>query len=248
MIDLAPGAIWTPSVIAHPMRSVTLGVVIHRSYGREAGDVATLSKSGKVDAHFEVAKDGDVYQFLDPDSCAWHAYSFANDTCVGIEHEGGSEAFTPEQTEASAKLVAWLCKRYAIPVVHVDPSGHDAATFRGIFGHKDLSVGGVRVDSNDHTDTMPDDPGWDIYLRRVNAYMGIGSVSVDLSTLPGNDTLRLFVGGRGFYGWDNAAGPIRWIVKNGVADKDAVIAWQGNVWRGPEKVEGVARHLAAKYL
>lgn len=248
--DLYPGAKWHPSELigAHPLRPATLGIVIHWTVGREAGDLTVLD-GPNVDCQFYVAKDGDTYQLLDPDQVGWHAKTTANTYCIGIEHESSGEPYTPAQLEASSRLVAWLCKRYAIPVVHTDPSGHDLSTFRGIFGHRDLSLGGLRVDANDHTDTIPAGTRWERYLAAVRAAMGQETAEVvDLSALPGDATLRLHVGGRIFTGWENAAGPLRWLARNGCKDAAAAIAWQRSVWRGPEKVTGVARHLAAKYL
>lgn len=168
--ELYPGAIWRPSVINHPPRPDTLGICIHWTVGSEAGDIATLD-GPTVDVHAYVAKDGDVYQFLPLDSQAWHAKFLANRHCIGIETEGRGEPWTDKQLDEMAKLTAWLCKRYSIPVRHVDPSGTDLSTFKGIFGHRDLSLGGARVDGNDHTDTVPDGTGWDTYLAAVRNCM-----------------------------------------------------------------------------
>lgn len=163
---LYPGATWRPSVINHPNRPQTLGIVIHWTAGGEAGDIVTLD-GPTVDVQFYVTKDGDVYQFLPLDSQAWHAFHTANTYCIGIETEGRGEAWTKPQLAAIAKLTAWLCKRYGIPIKKVDPSGTDLSTFRGIFGHRDLSLGGLRVDGNDHTDTVPDGTGWGTFLAAV---------------------------------------------------------------------------------
>ncbi len=165
-----PGAIWRPSVINHPSRPDTLGIVVHWTVGSEAGDITVLD-GPTVDVHFYVAKDGDVYQFLPLDSQAWHAKFLANRHCIGIETEGRGEPWTPKQLDEMAKLTAWLCKRYNIPVRHADPSGTDLNTFKGIFGHRDLSLGGIRVDGNDHTDTVPDGTGWGNFLARVNEHL-----------------------------------------------------------------------------
>lgn len=170
MPALYPGAIWRPSIINHPDRPDTLGIVIHWTVGREAGDITVLD-GPSVDVHFYVAKDGDVYQFLPLDSQAWHAKFLANRHTIGIETEGRGEPWTDVQFEEVAKLTAWLCQGFDIPVKHADPSGTDLNTFKGIFGHRDLSVGGERVDGNDHTDTVPDDPGWDRFLAKVGEHM-----------------------------------------------------------------------------
>jgi N-acetyl-anhydromuramyl-L-alanine amidase AmpD len=170
MPELYPGAIWRPSVINHPSRPDTLGIVIHWTVGSEAGDVTVLD-GPTVDVHFYVAKDGDVYQFLPLDSQAWHAKFLANRHTIGIETEGRGEPWTAKQLDEVSKLTAWLCKRYGIPVRHTDPSGTDLSTFKGIFGHRDLSLGGLRVDGNDHTDTVPDGTGWDTFLAKVRSRM-----------------------------------------------------------------------------
>jgi hypothetical protein len=244
MPELYPGAKWRPSTIPHPMRPATLGITMHWTVGREAGDITVLD-GPNVDCQFYVAKDGDVYQFLDMGSTGWHAKTTANTYTIGIEHESFGEPYTDPQLKASAKLVAFLCEKYRIPIRHVDPSGSDLDTFRGIFGHRDLSLGGERVDGNDHTDTVPTPPGWDKYLAEVNFYAkGIEPPP----PLENSGSLRLIVAGRMFAGWENAAGPIAWIARNGLKDKDAVIAWKGGLWRGAKDVENVAKNLYRRYL
>ena len=109
-------AIQRPSLIHHPDRAETRGIVIHWTAGHKAGDLAALD-GPNVDCHFYVDRTGEVFEFLDSDSQAWHAFHTANHTCLGIEHEGSGEAWTPKQLEASAQLVAWLSRLYNIPVV-----------------------------------------------------------------------------------------------------------------------------------
>lgn len=249
-LDLYPGAIWRPSSIDHPMRPMTLGIVMHWTVGVEAGDITVLD-GPRVDCQFYVAKDGHVFQFLDPDEQGWHAKATANRYCIGIEHESKGEPYTDLQLADSARLVAWCCRRYGIPVRHTDPSGSDLDTFRGLFGHRDLSIGGVRVDGNDHTDTVPEGTGWDRFLSEVKRAMGQGDQELprDLSDLPGDATLRLVVAGRKWSGWDDCEGPMRWIVREGLQRDTAVsLAWQGNVWREPAKVVRVVRTLVGRYL
>ena len=66
---------------------------------------------------------------------------------------------------------------------------------------------------------------------------------------PSSDTLRLVVNGRSWSGWDEAAGAIEWIARNGLAsDAKAAIAWQGEVWRGPKDVTNVCRNLYRNFL
>jgi N-acetyl-anhydromuramyl-L-alanine amidase AmpD len=58
-------------------------IVIHWTAGHKNGDLATLD-GPNVDCHFYVDKDGDVFEFLDSDLQAWHAFHTANPTCIGI--------------------------------------------------------------------------------------------------------------------------------------------------------------------
>ena len=143
---LLDGARWRPSPIWHPVREATWGIVVHWTAGHRLGDIAALT-GGHVDVQFYVTKTGEVYQFVDADREAWHAFHTANHYCVGIEHEGSGEAWTPAQLKASARLARWVCDTYDIPVRHVDPP----ASWRGLYGHKDLA----HIDGNDHTDTVP---------------------------------------------------------------------------------------------
>jgi hypothetical protein len=154
------------------LRDATLGIVMHWTAGHEPGDVAVLSKADprSVNVQFYTPRDGSppVYQFTETDERANHGFHMANHFMIGIETEGSGEAWTDAQFANTAKLVAWLCNLYDIPVIHCDPSGHTISTFRGICGHRDLSVGGERVDGNNHTDTVPDGIGWERFLDAVS--------------------------------------------------------------------------------
>jgi hypothetical protein len=249
--DLLPGCVWLPSPIEHDARPATYGLTIHWTAGSRGGDIGALT-GGHVDclAYVPKAPPG-PYQFLDPDEQSWHAFPTANHFCIGIEHEGSGEPWTAWQFDQSAKLAAYLCRRYSIPIRHADPSGHDLSTFRGIFGHRDLSLGGERVDGNDHTDSVPSEPGWSRYLLAVTReFQALENPveEIDLGKLPNDGSLRLVVGGRLWAGWYQAADPLRWVARNGAKDPDAAIAWDGNVWRGPEKVTAVARNLVRRFL
>lgn len=180
------GAKWIPSVIKHPKRSQTLGICIHNTYGSKQGDIVTLTRSGRVDCHFYISKDGALYQFLPLSSTSWTAMRTANTTCIHIEHEGKrEEPWTPMQFKTSVKLCAWLCQHYGIPVRHVDPPRQ----WRGLFDHRDL----MRFENNNHGDGVPPEyPGWRKYLTAIQntkspkltlrqrlAKAGFGKKSVD---------------------------------------------------------------------
>lgn len=235
IITKYPEASWRPSTIGHPRRDATLGVVEHWTAGSEPGDLVTLD-GPNVDCHFYVTKAGRVYQFLDLYSQAWHAFFMANHYCVGIEHEGRGEPWTPAQFDATVKLNAWICEQTGVPVRHVDPSGHDTKTFRGLFGHRDLSLGGVRVDGNDHTDTVPDNPGWSRFISAVQEAVADPAdkdpdpkvpKAPDYSKFPYPNAFRLAVGGRLYAGPEDADGPILWLLRNGLRDERAAVSFRG---------------------
>ena len=160
-----PGSILDPSSIRHEQRPATWGIVIHWTAGHKTGDLATLD-GPNVDVQFYVTKAGEVYQFLDSGSQAWHAFHTANTYCVGIEHEGSGEPWTKAQFDASAKLVRWLCKQYDIPIAHTLPvNSYPPRGWRGIYGHRDLEG----IDGNDHWDSVPDGTGWPKYLAAIRS-------------------------------------------------------------------------------
>jgi hypothetical protein len=171
-----PLAVYRPSSIKHPKREGTWGVVIHWTSGHESGDVTVL-RGPSVDVQFYVTKAGRVYQFVESDSQAWHAFHTANHNMVGIETEGSGEAWTGSQLAAVAKLSAWLVRLYGIPVVHVDPlhsypdgSSPAPKDWHGFCGHADLAG----IDGNDHSDTVPRATGWDAFLVAIRKELGSG--------------------------------------------------------------------------
>lgn len=253
MPELYPGAIWRRSEIRHPARDATLGITMHWTVGREAGDITVLD-GPRVDCQFYATKDGDVYQFLELNEQGWHGKFHANHYSIGIETEGRGEAWTDVQFKAITALVAWCCKRWDIPVVHADPSGNDLTTFRGIFGHRDLSLGGIRVDGNDHTDTVPDGVGWSKFLAAVRAEMNeTDRPKVDFDSLPHDGSMRVVAGGRKWSGWEDCVGPILWLAANKPKSDECAISYRGpdakktGVWRGAENVHNVAKNLVATY-
>lgn len=114
--------------------------------------------AAQASAHYVVrSSDGQIAQSVSDMNVAWHAGAWSyNTTSVGIEHEGyvdDPKWFTPEMYRSSAKLAAYLCKKYGIPIDR-----------RHIIGHNE-------VPGADHTD-----PGsywdWGSYMRLVRQYAG----------------------------------------------------------------------------
>ncbi|SRR6266508_3514208 len=238
-------AIQRPSQIHHPDRAETRGIVIHWTVGHKAGDLATLD-GPNVDCHFYVDKDGEVFEFLDSDSQAWHALHTANHTCLGIEHEGSGEAWTPKQLEASARLVAWLARLYNIPVTKVDPHKN----WHGIFGHRDLRG----IDGSTHTDTVPAGTGWNRYLKRIEQIRKKSHLPKPAAKKPPKaQTLQVILRPRGaaqraWEGWQNGFWALRWIAEHGLKPSTkASISLGGKTWTGPDAATKKAKQLVSKY-
>ncbi|NHV99066.1 MAG: N-acetylmuramoyl-L-alanine amidase [Thaumarchaeota archaeon] len=106
----------------------------------------------KASSHYIVGYDGMVYQMVKEKDIAWHAGNWAyNEHSIGIEHAGYADRkiFTEEEYKASAKLVAYLLKKYNVSLQH--PEGlapADPTQGSGVIGHNqvpdpsDPSVGG----------------------------------------------------------------------------------------------------------
>ena len=108
-------------------------VVIHCTSGgpsadRTAAYFASGADGSKASAHFVIGQDGTVIQCVRLADVAYHAHA-ANVDSVGIEHCAHLPGMppTPAQYDASARLVAWLCAQYAIPVDRQHIQAHHEA-------------------------------------------------------------------------------------------------------------------------
>ena len=234
-------AIQHHSAIAHPPREETRGIVIHWTAGHKAGDLQALD-GPLVDVQFYVDRDGEIYQFLDSGSQAWHAMHTANHTCIGIEHEGSGEAWTDAQLEESAKLVAWLTRMYNIPIRKVDPPGE----WHGIFGHRDLQG----FEGNDHSDTCPPATGWDHYFEKIKEH----AKNVTPTPQPGDDIKDLRVslqpkgGQQKVWTGPDAMWALRWIIGHGLQpETKAIVVSGGHTYNGPDDVFKFAKQFVAQH-
>lgn len=244
VLERYPGAIWHPSSIAHSPRESTVGIVEHQTAGHIANDIVILSgvpnaAGDRVDVHFEVAKAGEVYQFLPLSSEAYHAFHTANHYTVGVEHEMmPGESWTPEQFAATTKLQAWIIKQYPnIPLRHVNPVSANLQGWHGFTDHKDLAG----IEGNNHGDGVPANPGWTKFLAAVQAQLGRPPVA-----LPHGNTLRLWIKGHDLYaGWDDCLAIIRSIAHDGFRpNNNSWITWNGHAWYGQKDVINVCVSLA----
>jgi len=87
--------------------------VVHIMVGYMAGtDTIFRNPNTEASAHFGVSRGGTVWQWVDTDDIAWHAFD-ANTYSIGVEHAGfPTEPLTDPQIEASGKLYAWVNKNY----------------------------------------------------------------------------------------------------------------------------------------
>jgi hypothetical protein len=125
-------------------------IVIHVAEGSYSGTISWFENcAAQASAHYVVSREGRVAQCVRDEDIAWHAGWWDTNThSIGIEHAGFIDNpawFTKSMYHASAKLSAWCCKKYKIPIDRKHIIGHDEVP--GCSG----SGGGVDC----HTDPGP---------------------------------------------------------------------------------------------
>ena len=155
------GAIWRP---AHRSNYTNRNrgakqinkIIVHVAQGTYSGTIDWFQYSGSnVSAHYVVGKKGQVAQCVRNEDIAWHAGKWSYNTkSIGIEHAGyagNPKTWTDRMYRSSAKLSAYLSKRYNISVDR-----------RHYIGHREVPG----VDK-----TCPGSYfNWDRYLRLVRRY------------------------------------------------------------------------------
>ena len=105
----------------------------------DAGNAASLhtyfrDRSGGVESHFHVRRDGVVEQYRDTDYQA-DANHLANDFAVSIETQGyGAGEWTPEQLESIKALLDWLNRTHGIPLRKIDRWDGEGVGYHVLFG------------------------------------------------------------------------------------------------------------------
>jgi len=105
-------------------------IVIHVAQGSWSSALNWFQNPyASVSAHFTVrSSDGFVGQSVREKDIAWHAGNWPyNQTSIGIEHEGyvsDPKWFTEAMYDSSAKLSAYLCNKYLIPIDRDHIVGH----------------------------------------------------------------------------------------------------------------------------
>ena len=190
-----PDAKWTP---AYPGHWYTTGygkyfVVIHDMEGYYASTISYFQTTAEVSAHFCVnglsngndgthvenrpgdAPAGEITQMVELQYYAWHVRCW-NRYTVGIEHEGfvsNPAWYTEAMYRSSAKLTAFLCNQFNIPMDRNHVIGHNQwltpswqSWVNSTFNPSISPTPAMDPTCNDHTD-----PGqywaWDHYMSLV---------------------------------------------------------------------------------
>ncbi len=115
-------------------------IVVHVTEGSFWGSIRWLrNPHAGGSSHFVVSREGEVVQMVSTSDIAWHAGNrWTNRRSIGIEHEGysGRGGFTEAQYEASARLVAYLSKRFGIPLDRRHVIGHHEVPHPTVPGRK----------------------------------------------------------------------------------------------------------------
>lgn len=106
-------------------------IIIHVTQGSWSSAINWFrdSRAG-VSAHYTVrSSDGHIGQSVQENDIGYHAGNWSyNQTSIGIEHEGyvsNSSWFTENMYRSSARLTAYLCKKYRIPIDRSHIIGHN---------------------------------------------------------------------------------------------------------------------------
>jgi len=102
-------------------------IIIHVAQGSYSGTIRTFKRRSGVSAHYVVGRRGQVAQCVRNADIAYHAGWWAyNKRSIGMEHAGFvSDNFSDRQYRGSARLAAYLTKRFNIPVDRRHIIGHN---------------------------------------------------------------------------------------------------------------------------
>ena len=166
------------TVASRPSSNAIDKIVVHVTQGSWSSAINWFNDSrAGVSAHYTVrSSDGVIGQSVQEKDIAYHAgYWPYNQTSIGIEHEGyvsDPKWFTDAMYRSSARLSAYLCKKYGIPTDRAHIIGHN------------------EVPSATHTD-----PGgnwnWTTYIDYVRSY----SVATTYAQAVDNETVGRFSAG-----------------------------------------------------
>jgi hypothetical protein len=155
------GAVWRPAHRSNytnrnrGVKQIDM-VIVHVAQGSYSGTISWFQYGGSdVSAHYVVSQNGKVAQCVRNEDIAWHAGNWRyNRMSIGIEHAGYAgdpDTWTNRMYRSSAKLSAYLSRRYNIPVDR-----------RHFIGHREVP-GVDKTCPGSHFN-------WEKYLRLVRRY------------------------------------------------------------------------------
>lgn len=130
-----PASSYNYSVASRPSSNPINKIIIHVTQGSWSSAINWFqNSSAQVSAHYTVrSSDGFVGQSVHEKDIAWHAGNWPyNQTSIGIEHEGyvsDPKWFTNAMYHSSAKLSAYLCNKYKIPIDRSHIIGHNEVPY-----------------------------------------------------------------------------------------------------------------------
>ncbi|MDP9424909.1 MAG: N-acetylmuramoyl-L-alanine amidase, partial [Actinomycetota bacterium] len=166
-------------------------IVIHVAQGSYWGTLNWFKDSrAQASAHYTVSsRYGSVGQSVSEADIAWHAgWWDYNKTSIGIEHEGyvsDPKWFTDAMYRSSAKLSAYLCKKYNIPIdrshiighnevpnaTHTDPGGNwNWTTYMGYVAYYADAAAYSQVVDNTTTGRFNTGSTWDTSSYSAQKY------------------------------------------------------------------------------
>ena len=148
-----PETVWRPAASCNYTNSTRESshdvrkIVIHVAEGSYSGTISWLENcAAQASAHYVVSREGRVAQCVRNEDVAWHAgWWDTNRHSIGIEHAGYVDNpywFTGSMYHTSARLSAWCCKKYEIPIDRKHIIGHDevpgcSSSGGGVYCHTD---------------------------------------------------------------------------------------------------------------
>jgi N-acetyl-anhydromuramyl-L-alanine amidase AmpD len=166
----------SPNHEPRPAGQVIDAIVIHTLEDTYVSGRNTLTNPAiEKSAHYVISGTGEISQLVSPDRRAWHANYF-NDRSIGIEmagFAGRADTWNPANMAALESLVAWLAKKYGIPVYHPGGSARDYPPQHyysqpGLVAHAQIQDGSNEFDYR--SDPGPYFP-WGTFVQNVQARM-----------------------------------------------------------------------------
>ena len=134
-VNQYPGAAWRPAhdgnySNANRKEAIIDLIVVHVAQGSYSGTVNWFQdRRASSSAHYVVSRKGRVAQCVRNEDIAWHAgWWKTNKKSIGIEHAGyigNPRSFSGPMYRSSARLSAYLSRRFNIPVKHSHIIGHN---------------------------------------------------------------------------------------------------------------------------